>query len=128
MVQKPRGSRFAKVAAAAVLGVAALVGSGQGSASADVAELCDGLEPTIVGTGPQPGSKALDNKGKAGEKVPERVRARLAGDDTINGTPGDDVIVGLGGNDTINGLGGNDVICGGTGNDVLSGGDGDDRV
>jgi Ca2+-binding RTX toxin-like protein len=60
---------------------------------------CQGLTPTIVGTG-------FSN--------------------TITGTSGRDVIAGLGGADTIDGKGGDDVICGGDGNDSLSGGDGND--
>ncbi len=63
--------------------------------------LCNGFEPTIVGT---------------------------ADNDTLNGTSGDDVIVGLAGEDTINGLGGSDSICGGDDDDILVGGDGDDRI
>jgi Ca2+-binding RTX toxin-like protein len=47
-------------------------------------ELCDGLEPTILGT---------------------------SSDDVLVGTPGDDVIHGLGGFDLIDGRGGNDTIC-----------------
>jgi Ca2+-binding RTX toxin-like protein len=67
----------------------------------EIAEACNGLEATILGT----------NK-----------------DDVIVGTSGADVIVGLGGNDIIYGLGGNDVICGGTGDDRISGGTGNDRI
>jgi Ca2+-binding RTX toxin-like protein len=62
---------------------------------------CNGLTPTIVGTG---------------------------ANNTINGTAGRDVIVGLGGADTIDGRGGDDVICGGDGPDTLSGGDGSDWI
>jgi len=62
-------------------------------------QLCQGLEPTIVGT---------------------------EGDDVLSGTNGRDVIMGLGGNDTITGSNGEDVICGGDGTDVITGGNGDD--
>jgi Ca2+-binding RTX toxin-like protein len=62
---------------------------------------CNGLTPTIVGTG---------------------------ANNTINGTSGRDVIAGLGGADTIDGKGGDDVICGGDGPDTLSGGDGNDWI
>ena len=62
-------------------------------------ELCQGLEPTIVGT---------------------------EGDDVLRGGNGVDVIMGLGGNDTITGGNGDDVICGGAGNDTIAGGNGDD--
>jgi predicted extracellular nuclease len=61
--------------------------------------LCQGLEPTLVGT---------------------------EGDDVLRGGNGVDVIMGLGGNDTITGGNGADVICGGDGDDVLRGGNGDD--
>ncbi len=47
-------------------------------------QLCEGLEPTILGT---------------------------SGDDILTGTPGRDVIHGLGGRDLIDGRGGDDVIC-----------------
>ncbi|MCZ2839987.1 ExeM/NucH family extracellular endonuclease [Modestobacter sp. VKM Ac-2985] len=61
--------------------------------------LCQGLEPTLVGT---------------------------EGDDVLRGGNGVDVIMGLGGDDTITGGNGADVICGGDGDDVLRGGNGDD--
>jgi putative cell wall-binding protein len=57
-------------------------------------ELCDGLEPTLLGTD---------------------------GPDTLVGTSGDDVIHGLDGDDLISGGGGNDVICGGGGLDTING-------
>ena len=67
----------------------------------DLAERCQGLVPTIVGTN---------------------------GPDTLVGTDGIDVIMGLGGNDTLTGANAEDVICGGLGDDVISGGNGDDVV
>jgi len=63
--------------------------------------LCQGREPTILGS---PGA------------------------DTIVGTPGDDVIQALGGNDTVRGGGGNDLVCGGGGGDTLLGEAGNDRL
>ena len=63
--------------------------------------LCNGKEPTIVGT---------------------------EGHDVISGTAGPDVIHGLGGFDWIRGLGGDDVICGGDGSDVIGAGSGNDIV
>jgi len=57
-------------------------------------ELCDGLEPTLLGTD---------------------------GPDALVGTSGDDVIHGLDGDDVISGGGGNDVICGGGGLDRING-------
>ena len=53
-------------------------------------QLCEGLEPTILGT---------------------------SGNDILVGTPGRDVIHGLGGRDLIDGKGGEDVIC--RGEDLL---------
>ncbi|MCZ2861208.1 ExeM/NucH family extracellular endonuclease [Blastococcus sp. VKM Ac-2987] len=61
--------------------------------------LCQGLEPTIVGT---------------------------EGDDVLVGGNGVDVIMGLGGDDVITGGNGADVICGGNGDDVVNGNNGDD--
>ena len=63
--------------------------------------LCNGLEPTIVGT---------------------------EGADVIQGTWDVDVIVGLGGDDVIRGMSGADVICGGNGNDVIYGDSQDDII
>jgi predicted extracellular nuclease len=65
----------------------------------DLAERCQGLIPTIVGTD---------------------------GDDVLPGGNGRDVIMGLGGNDLITGGNGTDVACGGAGNDRLSGDNGTD--
>jgi predicted extracellular nuclease len=65
----------------------------------DLAERCNGLSPTIRGTGDA---------------------------DRLTGTRGRDVILGLGGADTITGGNGDDVICGGAGNDTVSGGNGAD--
>ncbi|MGY2085688.1 ExeM/NucH family extracellular endonuclease [Blastococcus sp. SYSU DS0539] len=61
--------------------------------------LCQGLEPTSVGT---------------------------EGDDVLHGGNGVDVIMGSGGDDVITGGNGADVICGGDGNDVINGDNGDD--
>ena len=71
---------------------------GGNRASAQAAPTCDGLLPTITGSG------------------------------VINGTSGNDVIIGSAGSDTINGGSGNDTICGGGGNDSVSGGSGNDRM
>lgn len=60
---------------------------------------CDGLTPTMTGTG---------------------------GNDVLQGTEADDVILGFAGNDTLIGGGGNDVLCGNEGDDELQGGDGND--
>ncbi|TYP84596.1 ExeM/NucH family extracellular endonuclease [Blastococcus xanthinilyticus] len=71
------------------------------AATAVAPQLCQGLEPTIVGTD---------------------------GDDVLRGTNGRDVIMGLGGDDTITGRNGEDVVCGGDGNDVIDGDNGDDTL
>jgi len=63
--------------------------------------LCNGLEPTILGTD---------------------------GPDELTGTDGPDVIHGFGGDDVIHGLAGDDVVCGGDGDDVIDAGPGRDRV
>ncbi|WP_210481330.1 ExeM/NucH family extracellular endonuclease [Naasia sp. SYSU D00948] len=65
----------------------------------DLAERCNGLEPTLRGTD---------------------------GDDVLIGTSGVDVILGLGGDDTLRGGNAEDVICGGDGDDLIEGGNGAD--
>lgn len=77
-----------------------LIATGTAGAQTD-SELCNGLEPTIIGT---------------------------EGDDVLTGTFAVDVIVGLGGNDVIHGHSGADVICGGDGNDVIYGHSQDDTI
>jgi predicted extracellular nuclease len=67
----------------------------------DLEERCNGLLPTIKGTG--------DNE-------------------TLRGTDAIDVIMGLGGSDLIDGLQAADVICGGAGDDSVSGSNGDDHL
>ena len=62
---------------------------------------CQGLTPTILGTG---------------------------GNDVITGTAGADVVHALGGADRVDGLGAGDKLCGGDGVDVIRGGDGPDTV
>jgi len=62
---------------------------------------CQGVTPTIVGTG---------------------------GNDVITGTPGVDVVHALAGNDKVSGLGAGDKLCGGDGADVIIGGGGSDTV
>jgi Ca2+-binding RTX toxin-like protein len=64
-------------------------------------ELCQGVEPTILGTD---------------------------GSDVIEGTDGRDVIHGFGGDDLIYGLGGDDLICGGPGDDSINSGSGNDTI
>ena len=63
--------------------------------------LCQGLQPTIVGTN---------------------------GPDVLEGTDGVDVIVGGDGNDVITGRGGADILCGGGGRDLIRGGPGPDTI
>jgi len=67
----------------------------------DLEERCNGLLPTIKGTGD---------------------------DEVLIGTKEIDVIMGLGGNDIIDGSNAGDVICGGAGNDTVNGANGDDHV
>lgn len=62
---------------------------------------CDGLAPTVVGTG---------------------------GPDLLQGNVGKDVILGLGGDDVIKSFSGSDVICAGQGNDTVKSGGSNDRV
>ncbi len=75
--------------------------SGQARGQVFEYALCQGREPTILGT----------------------PRA-----DRIVGTPGADVIQALGGQDFVRGGGGNDLICGGGGSDSLLGEAGTDRL
>ena len=71
---------------------------GTSAASSGGAGLCNGLTPTVSGSG------------------------------TISGTPGPDVIMGSDGADDISGGGGADTICAGDGDDVVHGGGGGDRI
>jgi hypothetical protein len=102
---KARGGNFEGISSARVTVTDYNVGvdfvSGRSEPVVRDYQLCQGHEPTILGTG---------------------------GDDVITGTPGDDVIHGLGGRDVIDGRGGNDVICGGAGRDKIRGGGGRDHI
>jgi Ca2+-binding RTX toxin-like protein len=99
------GGQFqgAAVAVARVAGYNMGVDFLSGQARGQVFEyaLCQGREPTILGT-PQA--------------------------DRIVGTSGADVIQALGGNDVVRGGGGNDLVCGGGGSDSLLGETGTDRL
>jgi len=79
---------------------------------------CDGLVPTIVGTG------TGTIRGTAGDDV----ILGTAADERIDGGLGNDVICGRGGADTLLGSNGRDRLLGGDGDDRLEGGDGDDRL
>ncbi|WP_249523424.1 ExeM/NucH family extracellular endonuclease [Modestobacter marinus] len=81
--------------------------------------LCQGLEPTIVGTD---GVYVLRGTNK------RDVIMGLGGDDTITGGNGEDVICGGDGDDTISGGNGDDVLLGGAGDDVLRGENGSDTL
>ncbi len=85
----------------------------------DLAERCQGLVPTIVGTD---GDDVLRGTNRAD------VIMGLGGDDTITGGNADDVICGGAGDDTLAGDNGADVLSGGFGDDRLAGGNGDDRL
>jgi hypothetical protein len=76
-----------------------------GQVDEGLAQLCNGMTPTLIGHGLIQGT---------------------SGDDVILGSDGNDAIFGGGGNDTICGLGGNDLIDGGSGDDWMAGGDGID--
>ena len=76
-------------------------GSNEDREGTQVVPSCDGLPPTVVGTG---------------------------GPDILQGNVGKDVIVGLGGDDVIKAFSGNDVICAGDGDDKVRAGGGNDRV
>jgi uncharacterized protein len=85
----------------------------------DLEERCQGLLPTITGTGGPDtlvGTKARD------------VIMGLGGDDVVTGGKGEDVICGGAGNDRLAGDDGEDVLSGGFGNDTLDGGVGDDTL
>ena len=87
---------------ASLISVAVLMASVVATpAAAQQPLLCNGHEPTIIGTD---------------------------GDDILTGTQQADVIMGLDGNDTIEGLNGNDVICGNNGDDTIDGGNGVDWI
>jgi Ca2+-binding RTX toxin-like protein len=75
------------------------------TAPASASALCNGLAPTITGTG-------------SGETIPG-----TPGDDVIEAGDGDDIVNGGGGSDTICGEDGSDTINGEGGNDWLDGGD-----
>ncbi len=85
----------------------------------DLAERCNGLVPTILGTD---GADVL--RGTNGRDV---VVAR-GGDDDVTGANGDDVLCGNLGADRLAGDNGADVLLGGAGADTLDGGNGDDRL
>ncbi|MBP2296818.1 Calx-beta domain-containing protein [Azospirillum rugosum] len=77
------------------------------------------------------GSHALtEQAGSPGTlvRVPDRVLAGTAADDTLDGGAGADSISGGAGNDLLRGMGGNDSQSGGAGDDVLNGGTGRDTL
>jgi hypothetical protein len=76
-------------------------GSNEDREGTQVIPNCDGLSPTVVGTG---------------------------GPELLQGNVGKDVILGLGGDDVIKAFAGNDVICAGEGDDTVKSGGGNDRV
>jgi Ca2+-binding RTX toxin-like protein len=84
-----------------------------------LAETCDGLAATIIGTdGPDviTGTNKID------------VIVALGGDDIINSGNGDDLVCAGDGNDVVNGGNGADTIFGGPGDDQLNGENGDDNL
>ena len=112
--------------------------------------LCNGLTPTIVGSGAITGTSGADvilgssgaddiNGGGGADTIcagdgddvvhggggGDRIDGG-AGKDQIYGQAGDDVLAGNGDNDLVKGQDGNDQISGGQGSDKLAGGTGDD--
>lgn len=96
--------------------------------AAQEGEVCDGREPTIVGTS---GPDDIDGT------VEADVIVAGDGDDEIDGLAGDDTICAGPGNDLVDGRSGDDVLQGGPGDDVMDGGggvddllgeDGDDKI
>lgn len=83
-----------------------------------LAPLCHGREPTLVGTR---GDDVL-------QTVRPQVIVALEGNDTIFTHDGDDVVCGGAGDDLIDTGDGNDLIDGGAGDDRLFGGHGDDDL
>jgi Ca2+-binding RTX toxin-like protein len=86
--------------------------SGESRPVIRVYDLCNGLEPTILGTD---GRDVIH--GTPGDDVIFAGRGR----DRIYGGGGDDVICGGGGRDRISAHAGNDIIFGGSGNDIING-------
>jgi Ca2+-binding RTX toxin-like protein len=111
---------------------------------------CNGLTPTITGSGTITGTSGPDvilgssgpdsitggggadticagdgddvvHGGAGGDRIDGG-----AGNDQVYGQGGDDVLAGNGGDDTVKGQDGNDQISGGQGSDTLAGGIGDD--
>ena len=98
-MKKSAGTKPVVAAVLSSVLVASVLVAPAGAQSSD--GLCNGLEPTIVGTD---------------------------GNDVIQGTFRDDVILAGAGNDQIRGASGNDVICGGAGNDTIYGDSQDDII
>ena len=90
------------------LAIAVVVVAGAAACQPNPPTTCEGLDPTITGSG--------------------QAVTGTSGDDVIIGTNGAEAINGLGGNDKICAAGGNDTITGGAGNDVIDGGSGTDRA
>jgi Ca2+-binding RTX toxin-like protein len=91
-------NRLGKIAGVALISALSISFGASHASAGQGGETCNGLTPTITGSG------------------------------VINGTPKNDVILGSAGNDTINGGGGDDIICGGEGDDTIYGGTGDDQL
>lgn len=81
--------------------------------------LCNGLNPTIVGT---PGADVL-----IGTKNRDIIHG-LSGNDTISGGNSNDIICGGLGQDNLKGEGGNDTLNGDAGTDTCNGGSGTDTA
>lgn len=86
---------------------------------------CDGLEPTIVGSGVIWGTFGADVilGSESGDTI-----FGLGGGDVICGGDGNDTVYAAGGSDVVFGEAGNDHIYGGFGSDTQSGGEGNDKL
>jgi Ca2+-binding RTX toxin-like protein len=87
--------------------------------------LCNGLTPTITGSGTIKGTSGADVI--LGSSGPDDISGG-GGADTICAGDGDDVVHGGGGGDRIEGGAGKDQIYGQAGNDVISGGGDNDTL
>ncbi len=105
-----------------------LFGPNLESASQRTIPLCNGLEPTVVGS---PDGDIMN--GTDGDDVivgldgDDEINSRL-GNDTVCGGGGNDTLTGAAGNDTLLGEAGDDTLNGNSGDDIIDGGEGDDRV
>ncbi len=108
---------------------------GAGNDTADYSNRADALiitEDDVANDGAALDSRAdnvrTDIEHVIGGSGNDRVNARSAADDLVEGGPGDDTLVGNGGSDHLDGGPGDDDLFGGDGTDLLTGDDGDDQL